>query len=333
MNRPWLVIAASLCGLVLIGILVNHSRSTTPTEPAIVRSTSTPRSPWVAPSKSRGSAPAAARFDAPPLSDTAADFRTAEDSAGDVIRVPATPTPEGRAAAPARTRTDTRTTPIASNPGNAPPPPPAGRTDAAGPALVLSFDKSARPDAGDSAPIVEDGVSFEADGAHFAADAQFALPSDGNVDGAAGTISFWILPDWAGDDPGDASIVQLRDRHIWENRLQIFKNGPFMRFLFTDNSGIESGVGTNIRHWKRGEWHMVTATWGDGVTSLYIDGELVGDRTYDGELELNPGMPLYIGSNFPGDGPGARAALSNFQIFTRALTPDDVGVLLAQRSH
>jgi len=280
--------------------------------------------PWAPQSKENATSPAA--------QNPGADFRAAEDNADEPIRVIATPTPEGRAAAPARTRGDTPTAANASNATSAAAVP-SGRIDAAGPALALSFDKATQPDKGDSAPIVEEGVSFDAEGAHFAADAQFALPSDGNVDGAAGTISFWILPDWSGDDPGDASIVQLRNRHVWENRLQIFKNGPFMRFLFTDNSGIESGVGADIRNWKRGEWHMVTATWGDGVTSLYIDGELVGDRTYDGELNLSPSMPLYIGSNYPGDGPGARGVLSNFQIYTRALTQDEVGELLTRRTH
>jgi len=197
------------------------------------------------------------------------------------------------------------------------------------PVLSIPFERSAEPEKGDTAPIVADGVTFDSEGARFSVDSQFVVPNAGNVQGAAGTITFWLQPEWAGDVESDASLVQLRTS-TFENRLQIFKNGRYLRFLFCDNTGIESGVGTDVSGWKPGERHMITATWGDGVTVLYIDGRSYGARDYDGELEVGPETPLYIGSDHPGGGPGARSAISNFQIYSRALSADEIANLYSQ---
>lgn len=194
--------------------------------------------------------------------------------------------------------------------------------------LSLPLDKPTDLDEGDTAPIVVEGVTFDSEGARFATDAQFIIPDAGHINGAAGTITFWLRPEWAGDPDSNASLVQLRT-HTFENRLQIFKNGPYLRFLFADNTGVESGVGVGITEWRAGERHMVTATWGDGVTSLYIDGQWKGDKEYNGELEVGPDTPLYIGSDHPGGGPGARSTITNFQIFNRALAADEVASLAA----
>jgi hypothetical protein len=197
------------------------------------------------------------------------------------------------------------------------------------PALDLKLDKSTVPEKGDTAPVVEQGITFERDGAYFGEDAVLAMPSTSNVEGTAGTISFWIQPDWAGETDTNAALFQWRT-NTFENRIQIFKNGPFLRFLFCDNTGVESGVGYNIIHWKPGEWRAITATWGDSVTVLYIDGASVGARDYSGELLIPPGTPWYFGSDHAGGAPGARSRISGFQIFQRALHPDEVMMLVTR---
>lgn len=198
-----------------------------------------------------------------------------------------------------------------------------------GPVLALSFDNTTQPEKGDTAPIVEQGISFDGQGAHFDTDSQFVIPDAGNITGDSGTITFCLQPQWNGQDQTDASLVNLHTPNMWENRLQITKNGAYLRFLMADNTGKETGAGTNITGWQPGERHLVTATWGEALASLYVDGQLIGQQTYPGQLTLPPGTPMYIGSDYPGGIPGAQGSLSNFQVYNRLLPGEEVAGLTA----
>jgi len=200
--------------------------------------------------------------------------------------------------------------------------------DDQGPVLSIPFDNSGLPDKGDTGPIAEQGITFDSHGATFPTDAQFAIPDAGNLGTAeAGTISFCLRPQWGGDETAtDASLVNLHT-NTFENRLQIAKNGQYLRFLMADNTGRESGAGLNISGWQAGQSHLVTASWGQALSSLYVDGQLVGSQTYQGEVQIPPGTPMYIGSDVAGGNPGARAALSDFQVYNRVLPADAVANL------
>jgi len=186
-------------------------------------------------------------------------------------------------------------------------------------------------DALDELGALVDGVEPSNDGgAYFADDAVLAIPDAGAAVGAEGALSFWVEPAWDGSSTSDHSFVQLRDPQSWENRIQIFKNGSYLRFLFTDASGTESGVGTDITHWAAGARHHITATWAEGMTYLYVDGLLVGTNPYPAELRLAPTTPLFLGSDHPGGIPGADAIIGGFEAVDRELTADDVGARLAR---
>lgn len=197
-----------------------------------------------------------------------------------------------------------------------------------GPVLSLPFEGSTEPDRGDAA-VFEQGVTFDSgEGAVFSTDSQFVVPNGGNISGDAGTVSFWMQPQWEGGDESNASLVQLRNQNVWENRLQVFKNGRYLRFLLTDSSGLEHNIGATIDSWQPGEWHQVTATWGEALQSFYVDGKLVGQVTVDGQLNVQPGTPLYIGSDLKGGVPGANGAISQFQVYNRPLAPNEVNNLV-----
>lgn len=49
---------------------------------------------------------------------------------------------------------------------------------------------------------------------------------------------------------------------------------------------------------------------------MYLDGVLVGQQPYDGQLDV-PQRPLYIGSDLPGGAP------KSFQSYNRVLPPDE----------
>jgi hypothetical protein len=202
--------------------------------------------------------------------------------------------------------------------------------DDQGPVLSISFDNPL-PEKGDTAPIAEQDVTFDGKGATFATDSQYAIPDAGNLGTAeTGSISFCLQPQWGGDETGtDASLVNLRTPNAFANRLQITKNGRYLRFLMADNTGNESGSSMIISDWQAGQSHLVTATWGQALNSMYVDGQLVSSQTYQGDLQIPPGTPMYIGSDYAGGIPGARGSLSNFEVYNRPLTQDEVAGLTA----
>jgi hypothetical protein len=205
-----------------------------------------------------------------------------------------------------------------------------------GPVLSLPFDKTTQPEKGDTA-VFEQGVTFDSgQGAVFSTDSQFVVPNGGNLSGEGGAISMWVQPGWAGGDESNASLAQLRNQNQWEDRLQIFKNGMYMRFLMSDTAGQESNIGTNISDWAPGDWHHIVASWGPNdsgqlTQSFYVDGRLIGQVPVQGQFNVRPGTPLYIGSDLPLGIPGANGAISQFKAYGAGLTPDQVTNLNSER--
>lgn len=179
----------------------------------------------------------------------------------------------------------------------------------------------------DTPPLVENDLKFAEDGVgiQFEDGSVLAFPDSGNVRGDAGSLTMEFQPEWSGAEKGDYSLVNVRTPNDPSNSLRLFKNGRYLRFLFTDNTGRERNIGYDMINWQAGEQHTVTATWEQGVTSMYIDGQLVGTNYYEGQLEVRPGTPMYVGSDVP-EAPlsGANATISNFRVYGRALSNDEV---------
>jgi len=175
---------------------------------------------------------------------------------------------------------------------------------------------------------IESGVITDAGSAKFPLDSQMVLP-DVTINNDAGAVAFCLQPQWAGSDQGDASLFQLRQPNVWDNRIQIFKNGRFLRFMVADNTGIETDPGAVIDNWQPNQPHQITGTWssnpdGGGTAQLYIDGTLAAQRSFDGQLDIPPGTPMYIGSDYPGGVAAAQGSISNFQVYGQALPSDQI---------
>lgn len=177
-------------------------------------------------------------------------------------------------------------------------------------------------------PLAEQDLTFADDGVgvKFTPDSVLAFPNAGNVKGDAGTMMLDIKPDWAGADEGDYSLVNVRTANDPRNLLRVFKNGKYLRYIYADSSGEEREVGYDMSDWEAGEDHSVAVSWGDAATTLYVDGQLIGQNTFSTPLEILPGTPMYLGSDVPEAGAkGAGGTISNFLVFGRALSPDEIG--------
>jgi len=141
------------------------------------------------------------------------------------------------------------------------------------------------------------------------------------ANGDAATIQFSIKPDWSGADQTDNALLEIRQEHEWANRLELVKNGEFLRFIVTPDSGQEADISVRINDWQPGDQHDVRASYGDGKTYLFIDGNLVGSVPYSGNLQFAQGTPMFLGGDHTGSNyQGANAQISDFILKNSATT-------------
>jgi hypothetical protein len=191
--------------------------------------------------------------------------------------------------------------------------------------LRIPFNGSVDAEIGGGA-VQSDGLVTDGDQVEFPENAQYSFPLGKNVNSDEGTIAFDINPNWAGSDPTNNSLVQIRDENVWENALSIVKNYSALRFIIHDSSGVEYNVNIPITDWAAGQSRQVTATWnGDGM-SLFVDGVFMGETQMSNPLNFSETTPVHIGSDFPGTSyVGAAATIGNFTVYGRALTSAEIG--------
>jgi hypothetical protein len=171
---------------------------------------------------------------------------------------------------------------------------------------------------------VDQNVQDNGDGIKIGEDGKITFPN--NVSPEAATFSFKIQPDWAGADATDNALVELRGENQWSNRIELVKNGEFLRFILTDNTGKETDISTRITDWQAGDPHDIRASYGNCnngscQTSLYVDGRLAGTNSYQGQLDFASSTPLFVGGDHRGSNyAGANATISGFTI-TNSATP------------
>jgi len=187
----------------------------------------------------------------------------------------------------------------------------------------LLLDIANKEDADATADSIE-GVEESDDGdwLEIGENAQLTFPNGANE--KTGTISMDIVPNWNGADITDNSLLQIREAHQWENRVQMVKNGQFLRFIVTDNTGHEADISYKIDSWESGNAHRVTASWNNGTTTLYVDGKQVGSNTYPGQLQFKKTVPIHAGSDFASGAYNGLDGKAKVKLFNDARTPDDI---------
>lgn len=132
-------------------------------------------------------------------------------------------------------------------------------------------------------------------GVALGAGAALAYPLAGVLDTKAGTVEFWIQPQWAGN--AGKSHVFFQAGRAFDNGLLLQIDGANNVRLMTWGDdpataaierNIERGVAFSGAGWKAGEWHHLAAAWQDSGRrlALFVDGRLA-DSTDKG-IVLGP---------------------------------------------
>jgi DNA-binding beta-propeller fold protein YncE len=99
----------------------------------------------------------------------------------------------------------------------------------------------------------------------------------GNLNRTAGSIEFWLRPNWPGDDMQSYTFFEVGNE--WFNRMRVMKDGANnLRFMVWDST-TEYGVAHNVDDWQAGEWHHIAATWQGTDIGLHVDGTQVASES------------------------------------------------------
>lgn len=152
------------------------------------------------------------------------------------------------------------------------------------------------------------GAYYGMQNAIVAGDAGVSYPAEGNIRLDRGSVDMWVKPLFdpqIGDRIGDNSVpnhslfgVELANGDHWgfywnrdDRDLRYYGRvqGQVQGFLSRPRSNV----------WREGQWHHVALTWGDAL-KIYLDGELVASRSWQGTLsgELT-GALIRLGSGGP----------------------------------
>lgn len=145
--------------------------------------------------------------------------------------------------------------------------------------------------------------------------------SDGVVDPAAGTVSFWFRPgaEW---EKRNGNFHWFRAGHL---ALTLFPDGVNFMTGRTDNGKFrwDYGCGSNrVRNWQPGEWHHVAVTWDRAAKrkAVWLDGE----RAKASSTEVFPDAIApageFIFAEFPGE-------YDELAVWTRVLAPAEIARL------
>jgi hypothetical protein len=162
-----------------------------------------------------------------------------------------------------------------------------------------------------------------ADAPSLTTDVPGQIPDTGNPRGDAGTLSFDVTA--SANEPTTQLLVGVGSP-MSVGRLNVFENQGNLYAVVSDSAGQESILGISVADWEPGQLHVITFTWGGGEQQVYVDGQFIGQVGHLSDFQLQPGTPVYSGSDGQGV-PPATGTVSNFHAFNRPLTSEEVAML------
>jgi len=204
--------------------------------------------------------------------------------------------------------------------------------------LLLRLDNSLTG-VGGEASTGSAGLTYEPGmvgaAAHFGAGGYSRYPVANNISASAGSVEFWIKPDWNASDPGNHAffsvgipfnnsiLFQFDDWADWA-KLMLWGDDPSTPATETN---WERNFVFPIGSWTAGEWHHLAATW-DMATrtmSMYVDGQLAASRSDAPIIFTFSTTELAVGGQV--DNPGGQPALAAYdevRISSRARSAGEI---------
>jgi hypothetical protein len=152
----------------------------------------------------------------------------------------------------------------------------------------------------------------------------------GNFRADEGTCSFWVSPDWRGDQRDLYST--LFGAADW-GMVYKYQDQTYLTFGTAKPAGdLYYDCSTrDLSSWRPGQWHHVVVTWSrqQNARRAYVDGALQGQGPFPFNREVKAG-PLFVGAGctmYPD--PVAHAKMDEFALWDAALDEATVGELYA----
>jgi hypothetical protein len=201
--------------------------------------------------------------------------------------------------------------------------------------LLARFDGTLAGEAGEipTSAIGPTYTSGKVDQAmHVGSPGSVLYSTTSNINSLAGTVEFWIRPDWNGNEGRNHTFFKV-GTSFGNSMLLSIDGANNLRFIQqgdnpatqTTEVNVERGVGTSGAYWIAGQWHHVAATW-DSTTqqyALYIDGRLIDQRSDGVRISSFSTTSLAIGAETNGTLP-AEAAFDEFRISNRARSAAEI---------
>ena len=168
--------------------------------------------------------------------------------------------------------------------------------------LLLHFNETLAGSGGETPATPVGGVTFESglfgSGAALAAANQLQYDRAGNIDSQAGSLEFWIKPNWNGNDGAGHFILSLGAAG---GMLMGKDGGDYWRCIFNRyaaGGNPESGCGWNVSaEWVSGQWYHAAFTWDPAALKMYLDGVLRAQQPLTAPLPEVLDTLFFIGSD------------------------------------
>ncbi len=153
-----------------------------------------------------------------------------------------------------------------------------------------------------------------------------SYPASGYLDKSAGTLLFWIQPQWHGNDGKRYAIFSdaaPTHKPVY-NSFYLFKS-PSSTLVFCVGGVPQNTLSTTVADWAPDEWHHVALTWdsASGI-ELYVDGTPAGERHFEYEAETWP--TFNIGADYDAS-LTADAGFADVQVFSRVMRADQIAAI------
>lgn len=161
------------------------------------------------------------------------------------------------------------------------------------------------------------GTDHESSSARTKTDLLYPATTD-NITAASGTVSFWLKPDWPGED---GKLHELFAVDTSAGTFRVFKD--------TDNNlKLYDGTNTAIKaaSWQKSSWQYITASWGSNNLNVYVNASAGTAAGAFSTPTINTSGYINIGSS-TSEADHANATISDLRIYDSVLTSTEVSDL------